>query len=114
MTGPSEISPQQRMAQQRQGDWPLVNKAEFVVLISLVAGATSAFASLLRVAIQEVTGPAMHLAQLAVGASLMHGMLLLLMHMTSPKMVYTRIMLAHTSGALLAGSLFGGLASIWH
>ncbi|MDP3549648.1 MAG: hypothetical protein Q8R81_04555 [Novosphingobium sp.] len=114
MTGPNDVPPEQRASLQRQLDWNYVSKAEFVVLISLVAGATSAFASLLRVAVQQISGPAMHLAELAVGASILHGVLLLLMHFTSPKMIYTRFLLAHISGALLAGSLFGGMASIWH
>lgn len=96
--------------------WHRISAAqlEFTVLLSLVIGATSAFAALLRVAVQQISGAAMHLAELAVGACLLHGILLLLIRLTNPDRIVMRHILTHVSGALLAGSLFGGLASIWH
>jgi len=79
-----------------------------------VIGAACAFASLLKVAVQDITGPAANLAYLAVGASILHGALVIVIALTSDKQDYIRAFLLHISGALLAGSLFGGLASIWH
>lgn len=85
-----------------------------IVLLTLVGGALCAFAALLRVAIQTVSGSACYLAQLAVGAAILHGIIYLALHLTSPRQVYTRAILAHISGTLFAGSMFGGLASIWY
>lgn len=113
MGGQSELPAEAEKMRQR---WHRTSAAqlEFAVLLSLIIGATSAFAALLRVAVQQISGAAMHLAELAVGACLLHGILLLLIRLTSPERILMRHILTHVSGALLAGSLFGGMASIWH
>lgn len=88
--------------------------AELVVLRSCMLGAACAFASLLKVTVQDISGPAENLAYLAVGASILHGVLVIVIALTSNQQDYIRAYLLHISGALLSGSLFGGLASIWH
>lgn len=114
MPGTTRLAQDKALAQMCNPDWEYGSKAERVVLLTLGVGATCAFAALLRVAIKGLSGASAHLAELAVAASLLHGMLLLLLHFTHPRMIYIRFVHAHISGALLAGSLFGGLASIWH
>lgn len=90
------------------------SRAEFLVLLTGVIGASSAFAALLRVAIQKVEGPAEHLAHLAVGASILHALVCVMLKLTNRHMEFTRSLLILLAGSLLSGSLFGGLASIWH
>lgn len=114
MPGSTAQVPEPANVAASQLEWAASIKAERVVMGTLAIGASCAFAALLRVAIQNITGPAANLAHLAVAASILHGILLVLMHFTHPRLVYIRFVHAHVSGALLAGSMFGGLASIWH
>ena len=91
-----------------------ISRPEFVTILCLVIGATIAFSALLRTAIQDVPNSAARLAELAVGASVLHGFLTIIFCITDWRRQYTRFVLAHVSGALFAGSFFGGLASIWN
>lgn len=87
---------------------------EFLLLLSLVIGSISAFAALLRVAIQNLSGPPQVLALLASGASILNAGLCTAIRHTSVFQIYTRFFIVHTCGALMACSLLAGLTSMWH